>query len=105
MVDVWLRLQLYEKFFDAELLFTDTGGLSYEIKSEDVYEEFSKDKHLFDFSNVSKDSKFYNNENELVVSKMNVAYKGIPIDKFVGLKSKCILCSRTMVKNLIQKKE
>ena len=87
------------------MLFTDTCGLNYEIKSEDLYEEFSKDKHLFDFSNVSKDSKFYNNKNEMVVSKMKVVYKGIPINKFVGLKSKCILCSRMMVKNLIQKKE
>ena len=28
------------KHFDAELLFTDTDTLTYEIKSEDVYEEF-----------------------------------------------------------------
>ena len=34
-----------------ELLFTDTYNLTYEIKSEDVYEEFVRDKHLFDFSN------------------------------------------------------
>ena len=27
------------KHFDAELLFTDTDSLTYEIKSEDVYEE------------------------------------------------------------------
>ena len=54
------------------MLFTDTDGLNYEIKSEDVYEEISKDKHLFDFSNVSKDSKFYDNENEMIVSKMKV---------------------------------
>ena len=26
--------------FDAELLFTDTDSLTYEIKSKDVYEEF-----------------------------------------------------------------
>ena len=26
--------------FDAELLFTDTDSLTYEIKSEDVYQEF-----------------------------------------------------------------
>ena len=87
------------------MLFTDTDGLNYEIKSEDVYEEISKDKHLFDFSNVSKDSKFYDNENEMIVSKMKIVYKGIPINKFVGLKSKFILCSRMMVKNLIQQKE
>ena len=29
-----------EKNFDAELLFTDKDSLTYEIKSEDVYEEF-----------------------------------------------------------------
>ena len=28
--------------FDAELLFTDRDSLTYEIKSEDVYEEFFK---------------------------------------------------------------
>ena len=43
-----------KKNFDAELLFTDTDSLTYEIKSEDVYEEFLKHKHLFHFSNFSK---------------------------------------------------
>ena len=33
--------------FDAELSFTDTDSLAYEIKPEDVYEEFFKRKHLF----------------------------------------------------------
>ena len=37
--------------FDAKLLFTDTGSLVYEIKGEDVYEDFYLDKALFDFSN------------------------------------------------------
>ena len=45
-----------ETHFDAELLFTDTDSLTCKIKSEDVYEEFFKHKHLFDFSNYSKDS-------------------------------------------------
>ena len=75
------------------MLFTDTDSLTYEIKSEDVYEEFSKHKHLFDFSNFSKDSKFYDNQNEMVVGKMRYEYKEIPIIKFPGLKSKmhCML--------------
>ena len=29
-----------KKNFNGELLFTDTDSLTYEIKSEDVYEEF-----------------------------------------------------------------
>ena len=28
--------------FNAESLFTDTGSIAYEIKSEDVYKEFYK---------------------------------------------------------------
>ena len=40
-----------KKNYDANLLFTDTDILTYEIKSkDDVYEEFFKHKHLFDFS-------------------------------------------------------
>ena len=45
--------------FDAESLFTDTDSLNYEIKSENVDEEFFKRKDVFDFSNYSKDSKFF----------------------------------------------
>ena len=51
----WLMYDFHHNFikkhFDDELLFTDTDGLTYEIKSENVYEEFFKYKHLFDFSN------------------------------------------------------
>ena len=46
------------KIINAELLFTGTDSLTYEIKSENIYKEFYKWKDLFDFSNYSKDSKF-----------------------------------------------
>ena len=55
--------------FDAELLFNDTDSLAYEIKSKNVYEEFFKWKDLFDFSNYSKDSKFFNEANKKVIAK------------------------------------
>ena len=48
-----------KKKFDAELLFTDTDSLAYEIKSENVYEEILRWKDLFDFSNYSKHSTFF----------------------------------------------
>ena len=42
---------------DSTLLFTDTDNLMYEIKTEDVYEDFSNDKEIFDLSNYSTKSK------------------------------------------------
>ena len=53
-----------------KLLFTDTDTLMYEIKTEDVYEDFSNNKEMFNFSNYSSKSKYYNNSNKLVVFKM-----------------------------------
>ena len=65
-----------------------THSLTYEIKSENVYEEFFKWKDLFDFSNYSKDSKFYDDANKKVIGKMKDEYGGVITDEFVGLKSK-----------------
>ena len=53
----------------AGLLFTDTESLAYEIKS-DVFKEFYKWKDLFDFSNCSKDSNFYDDTNKKVIGIM-----------------------------------
>ena len=41
-----------------------------EIKTEDVFEDFSKDKEIFDFSNYSAKSKYYDDSNILVIDKM-----------------------------------
>ena len=45
-------------------------------------------KHLFDFSNFSKDSKFYDSQKEMVAGTIKVVNKGISVNKFVGLNSK-----------------
>ena len=88
----WLMYDFHQNFvknnFDAELLFTDTDSLTYEIKSEDVYEEFFKHKHLFDFSNYPEDSKFFDPTNKKVIGKMKDESEGKIIGEFVGLKSK-----------------
>ena len=88
----WLMYDFYYRFikkqFEAELLFTGTDSLTYEIKSEDVYEEFFKNKHLFDFSNHPKDSKYFDHVNKKVLGKMKDESEGKIIGEFVGLKSK-----------------
>ena len=72
--------------FDAELLFSDKDSLTYEIKSKNVYEEFFKWKNLFDFSNYSKDSKFFDEPNKKVIGKMKDEFGKIIVIGFVGLK-------------------
>ena len=76
----WLMYDFHynfiKKHFDAELLFTDTDSLTYEIKSENVYEEFFKWKGLFDFSNYSKDSKFFDETKKKVIGKMKDESEG-----------------------------
>ena len=74
--------------YDANLLFTDIDSLVYEIKTEDVYEDFYEDKNLFDFSDYPLHSKFFHPVNKKVIGKMKVGFKGKVISEFVGLKSK-----------------
>ena len=56
--------------FGANLLFTDTESLVYEIKTEDVYDCFYKDKTLFDFSYYPLNSKFFDLVNKRVIGRM-----------------------------------
>ena len=41
----------------SKLLFTDTDSLMYEIKTEDIHEDFNSDEEILDFSNYSTKSK------------------------------------------------
>ena len=61
------KLLMYKLHYDyfknkygnsSRLLFTDTGSLMYEIKTEDVYGDFSNNKEKFDFSNYSTKLKY-----------------------------------------------
>ena len=87
------------------MLFTDTDSLTYEIKSENVYEELFKWKDLFGFSNYSKDSKFFNGTDKKVIEKMKDEFGGVIVNQFVGLKSKMYSIKKLMVKNIIQQLE
>ena len=77
-----------KKSFDAELLLTDTDSLTYEIKSENVYETFFKWKELFNFSHYSKDLMFVNETNKKIIGKMKDEFGGVIVNEFFGLKSK-----------------
>ena len=72
----------------ARLLFTDTDSLTYEIEVDDVYQDFWKDKHLFDNSDYPKDIPFFDCSNKKVIGKFKDEAAGMPIVEFVGLRSK-----------------
>ena len=61
-------------------MFTDTGILVYEIKIEDIYEDFYKDNPLH--------SMFFDPANKKVIIKMKDEFKVKMINEFIGLKSK-----------------
>ena len=62
--------------FNADLLFTDMGSLIYEIKTDDVYEEFYRDKNSFGFSDYLGDLKFFDFVEKKVIIKMKDKFKG-----------------------------
>ena len=72
----------------AELLFTDTDSLCYEIETRDVYKELWEDKQLFDNSDYPKDSPYFSVENKKVIGKFKDEAAGMPIVEFIGLRSK-----------------
>ena len=57
------------KIDNSKLLLTNTDSLVYEIKTEDVCKDFSSDREMFDFTNYSTKSKYYDNSNKLVIGK------------------------------------
>ena len=57
------------------MLCTDSDTSAYEIKTDDVYEDFYEDKYLFDFSDYPRDSKFFDLVNKKVIDKMKDEFK------------------------------
>ena len=64
----------------SRLLFSDTDRLMHEIKTKNVYEDFSKDKKCL----ILAKSKFNDILNKLVVGKIKDETVSIPMKEFVG---------------------
>ena len=60
----------------------------YEIKTKDIWEQFSSDKEMFDFSNYLAKLKYCDSANKLVIEKMKNETGGVAIEEFVGLNPK-----------------
>ena len=78
-----------QKYGDkAKLLFTDTDSLTYEIETEDVYQDFWNDKDKFDNSDYPESSQYFSKANKKVIGKFKDEAAGMPIKEFIGLRSK-----------------
>ena len=94
------KLLMYEFHYDwiknkcgnnSKPLFGDTDSLIYEIKTEDVNEDFSNGKEISGFGNYSIQAKYYDNSNKLVVGKMKDETAGVDIEEFFRSKSEMYL--------------
>ena len=72
----------------SKLLIIATDSLIYEIKTQDIYEDFSSNKEMFDFSNCSTKSKPCNDRDNLAIGKMKDETGGTAIESIFELKPK-----------------
>jgi hypothetical protein len=72
----------------CRLLFTDTESLCYHIKTDDVYQDMTHNKEVYDFSEYPIDHILHDKKNSAVIGKMKDETAGRPIIEFVGVKPK-----------------
>ena len=73
-----------------QLMFTDTDSLAYAVETEDVYEDMWDDVGLlYDFSGYPDAHVLRSDENKKVLGKFKDELNGVPMEEFVGLRSKC----------------
>src|SRR5258706_305776 len=77
---------------NAQLLFTDTDSLCYQIQTDDFYQDMFDSKHLFDLSDIKAEhptiGKFNDNTNKKVLGVFKPEHVNFPIGEFIALRSK-----------------
>ena len=72
----------------AKLLFTDTDSLTYEIQTDDLYDDMLQSLDFFDTSDYPSDHFLHSVKNKKVLGKFKDECNGNPVQEFVGLRSK-----------------
>ena len=89
------KILMYEFHYDyiknrygnnSKLLFIETDSLMYEIKTENIYEDFSSNKEIFEFSSYSTKWKYYDDSNKSIIGNIKDKTGGVAIEELVGLK-------------------
>ena len=73
----------------ANLLFSDTDSLLYEIETDDIYKDMEEDKDLYDFSDYPNGHFLQSNTNKKIIGKFKDELNGKSMEEFCGLRAKC----------------
>ena len=77
-------------FPESVLCFTDTDSFLYHLTCVNLYgDHLHRLRDHFDFSNLAVDNPLFSNVNRAVVGKFKDETSGVPIQEFIGLRSKC----------------
>jgi hypothetical protein len=88
MYDFWynkIKAQYGEK---AQLCYTDTDSLLFEVETPDAYADMKEDSCLYDFSDYPKEHTCYSDTNKKVPGIFKDECNGRPVAEFVGLRPK-----------------
>ncbi|GBN10604.1 hypothetical protein AVEN_28749-1 [Araneus ventricosus] len=72
----------------AELLFTDTDSLTYEVETEDIYEDMSRHMDIYDTSDYPRDHFLFSESNKKKIGCFKDELHSKPIYEFIGLRPK-----------------
>ncbi|GBL82224.1 hypothetical protein AVEN_252410-1 [Araneus ventricosus] len=72
----------------AELLFTDTDSLTYEVETEDIYEDMSRHMDIYDTSDYPRDHFLLSESNKKKIGCFKDELHSKPIFEFIGLRPK-----------------
>ena len=90
------KLAMYEFYYNflkqkcdnVNLLYLDIDSFIIEVMGKKIYDIMFENKKYFDFSNFSKDSKYYCADNKKIPGKMKDEYGGTFIYEFASTKPK-----------------
>ena len=78
------------KWFDkANLCFTDTDSLLYEIEGQNVYNVMREHRDYFDFSGYPFEHELYDKKNKKVIGKFKDELNSLAMEEVVALRPKC----------------
>ncbi|CAL1294548.1 unnamed protein product [Larinioides sclopetarius] len=72
----------------AQLLFTDTDSLTYEVETEDIFQDMSRHMDIYDTSDYPRDHFLFSESNKKKIGCFKDELHSKPIIEFIGLRAK-----------------